>query len=311
MKNAFAFLVVTASLFFAACSEKPKTIAQEIDTPTRGMIKISIDENIQPLADELINAFEYSYPDAFLVQQYGPESAVVQDMYNDTSRLAIMTRPLNKEEMSFFESKKFGVEHIKIASDAVVLLVNRNNPDSSFTVEMIRKILTGEDSVWSQLRPGSTLGAINVVFDNGTSSNLRYLSDTLLGGKAPGKNCFAVTANDSVIDYVNSHPNAIGIVGLNWLSERNSAEDMARRSKISMALIGKESLEKAVHPFQSALVTGDYPFVRGVWIVKIGKRAGLGTGFATFVYGERGQLIIQHAGLAPAAPAERRIKVTE
>lgn len=311
MKNAILlFSVSTSLLLLNSCEEKPASIASEIDTPTKGMVKISIDENVQPLADELIDAFENSYPDAFLVQQYGAEPSVIKNLYDDTSRLAVMTRPLNKDEMAFFEAKKFGIEHIKIASDAVVFLVNRSNPDSLFTVDMIRKILAGEDSSWAQLNKTSSLGPIHVVFDNGASSNLRYLSDTLLGGKAPGKTCFAVQSSDSVIAYVNSHPNAIGIVGLNWLGDRDSEEDMARRSKISMAMVGKDSVGQAVHPHQSALATGEYPFVRGVWIVKIGKRAGLGTGFASFSLGDRGQLIVQHAGLAPAKPAERKINVT-
>jgi len=293
-------------LFFASCG--PKTPEQEIDTPTKGKIRLSIDENIRPLVDQLVDAFEYSYPDAFLIQSYNPETKVMDELFSDSSELAVMTRPLTNDEMKYFQAKKFGIEHIKIASDAVVILVNKNNPDSSFTVEQIRKIISGEDTVWSQIRPGSTLGRIDVVFDNGSSSNLRYLSDTLLNGKAPGKNCFAVNSNDSVVSFVNSRPNTIGIIGLNWIGDKFSSDDMANRQKVVLSKIGKDSAS-CVHPDQSAIVTGSYPFSRGVWIVKIGKRAGLGTGFATFAYGDRGQLIVQRAGLAPARQTERQVEI--
>ncbi len=293
-------------LLFSSCAENSPQ--KEIDTPTTGKIRLSIDENIRPLADQLVDAFEYSYPDAFLVQSYNTEANVMQELYSDSSELAIMTRPLTKTEMSWFEAKKFGIEHIKIASDAVVILVNKSNPDSSFTVAQMKKIISGEDSLWSQLRPGSKLGKIEVVFDNGTSSNLRYLSDTLLNGKAPGKNCFAVKSNDSVVAYVNTRPNAIGVVGLNWIGDRYSEDDMARKEKVVLSRIGKDS-SSCVHPDQSAIVVGSYPFSRGVWIVKIGRRSGLGTGFATFSLGERGQLIVQRAGLAPAKPAERQVEI--
>jgi phosphate transport system substrate-binding protein len=111
------------------------------------------------------------------------------------------------------------------------------------------------------------------------------------------------------VAYVNSNPNAIGVVGLNWLGDRDSEDDMLRRSKVTMAAVGKDSAS-AVRPNQSALVTKQYPFTRGIWIVKIGKRRGLGTGFATFALGDRGQLIVQRAGLAPAAPAERKVEIT-
>lgn len=306
MKNKFCFFFATLFIF-SACNEK--TISEELDTPTTGKIKLSIDENIRPLADELVDAFENSYPEAFLMQSYSSESGVMQELYNDSSQLALMTRQLSKNELNWFAAKKFGVEQIKLGSDAVVLLVNRNNPDSAFTIEQIRRIISGKDTVWSQIRSGSTLGKINVVFDNTSSSNLSYLIDTLLAGKNPGKNCFALNTNDSVVSYINQTPNAIGVVGLNWIGDKDSEEDMGRRSKVVLATIGKDSTLFA-HPDQSAMVTGTYPFTRGIWLIKIGKRAGLGTGFASFSLGERGQLIVQRAGLAPAKPSERKVQIT-
>ncbi len=304
MKNSIYFLL---PLFLFAC-EDPIAHPDDLDTPTRGKIKISIDENIQPLADQLIDAFESTYQDAFLVQSYKQEPDVVQELYNDTSRLAIMTRQLKKDEIAFFKSKQFGLEQVKIGSDAVVLIVNRANADSIFSVDDVKQMLLGNDSNWTAINKDSKLGALNVVFDHGTSCNLRYLSDTLLGGKAPGKNCFSMNSSDSVIAYVKNNPNAVGIVGLNWLGNRYSDDDVMRKGQISVALIGKDR-EHAVHPTQSDLVTGVYPFGRGIYIVKIGMRAGLGTGFATFCYGERGQLIVQHSGLAPSNPAERKVTI--
>lgn len=305
--NSIFFSAIFFFLVFSACNQP--TISEELDTPTAGKVRLSIDENIRPLADELVDAFENSYPDAFLMQSYAAESNVMQELYNDSSRLALMTRKLNATEMKWFDAKKFGVEQIKLGSDAVVLLVNKNNPDSVFTISQIRKMISGEDSLWSQIRSGSTLGRITLVFDNTTSSNLRYLTDTLLGGKNPGKNCFALNTNDSVVSYVNLTENAVGVVGLNWLGDKDSEADLARRSKVVMSEIGKDSSMYA-HADQSAMITGAYPFTRGIWLIKIGRRASLGTGFATFSLGDRGQLIIQRAGLAPAKPAERKVQIS-
>jgi phosphate transport system substrate-binding protein len=282
---------------------------KDLDTPISGKVRLSVDENIRSLSDELIDAFESSYPEAFLVQSYNSEANVLQELFNDSSRLAIMMRPLKAEEVKWFEAKTFLLEQIKIGSDAVVLLVNKNNPDSLFTIAQIRDIISGKDSLWSQIREGSTLGRINVVFDNPASSNLHYLTDTLVPGQKLGKNCFAVNTNDSVVAYVNHNPNAIGVVGLNWLGDKDLPEDVNRQKQITMARIGADTANY-YFPSQSALVAGNYPFTRGIWIVKIGKRAGLGTGFATFALGERGQLIVQRAGLAPAKPAERKIQLT-
>jgi phosphate transport system substrate-binding protein len=305
--SSILFPVFISIIFLGACSNA--RTEKDLDTPISGKVRLSVDENIRSLSDELIDAFESSYPNAFLVQSYNSETNVMQELFNDSSRLAIMTRPLKPEEQKWFEAKTFLLEQIKIGSDAVVLLVNKNNPDSLFTIAQIRDIISGKDSLWSQIREGSTLGRINIVFDNPASSNLHYLTDTLLPGQRPGKNCFAVNTNDSVVAYVNHNPNAIGVVGLNWLGDKDLPEDVNRQKQITMARIGADTANY-YYPSQSALVAGKYPFTRGIWIVKIGKRAGLGTGFATFALGERGQLIVQHAGLAPAKPAERKIQMT-
>ncbi len=304
IKTSFLLLITTSLL--AGCASSSE---KEPDTPTRGKITCSIDENVQSLSEELIDVFESSYPDAFLIASYKSEKGVVNDLYNDSSRLAIMTRRLNAEEQKYFEvDLKFGIEQIKIASDAIVFVVNKENPDSSFTKATLKKMLTGQDTAWAQISPDSKLGRIDVVFDNGASSNLRFLTDSLLEGQRPGNNVFAVANADSVIAYVNRTPGAVGVIGLNAIGDHNSEDARNRKSKVSVCAAGLDSVS-AWKPSQSAIVTRQYPFVREIWIIKIGKRSGLGTGFASFTLSERGQLIVQRAGLAPAAPAERKIQL--
>ncbi len=301
------------ALFIAYCALSscgPTNTAEVLDTPTSGKITLSVDENVESIAQELIDVFEDEYQNAFLITSFKPENEIVRDLYNDSSRLAIMTRRLNAEETAYFENDlKFGIEHIKIASDAVVFIVNKENTDTAFTTETLRKILLGQDTLWSQVDSASKLARIDVIFDNGASSTLRFLTDSLMGGQKPGNNVFAAENVDSVIAYVARNPSSIGIVSLNAIGDKDSQLAMSRKNQIKVCAVGFDSLS-AYKPSQSAVVARKYPFVRDIWIIKIGKRAGLGTGFASFVMGERGQLIVQRAGLAPAAPAERTIELT-
>lgn len=297
----FALILLSAS-----CGPQS---SEQLDTPVKGKITFSVDENVQSIAQELIDVFEESYPEAFLVTSFKPEARVVSDLYNDSTRLALMTRRLNADETAYFEGLKFGIEHIRIGSDAIVFIVNKENPDTAFTTETLRKMLTGEDSLWAQVNPASKMGRIDVIFDNGSSSNLRFLSDSLMNGAKPGSNVFAAANVDSVIAYVSRNPAAMGIIALNAIGDKDSELAMGRKNQVKVCAVGSDA-QTAYKPSQAAVVTRKYPFVRDFWIVKIGKRAGLGTGFASFALGDRGQLIIQRAGLAPAAPAERTIELT-
>lgn len=293
-------------LLFAACDTTPRS--QRLDTPTSGRITMAVDEVMQPLAEQLVDAFEARYPDAFLVTHFVSEKEAAQELINDSARVAILTRKLTAEEENYFAAQKYGIEQVMLASDAVVFIVNRANGDSVFTCEQLKRMLLGQDTLWSQLQPENKLGRILVVFDNGGSSNIRYLSDTLLGKKPLSASCFAVNSNQAVVDYVNANPGAIGVVGLNWIGDKDNQGDQERQKMICVAAVG-DSLNSASLPHQSALALGNYPFRRQVWFVKIGKRPGLGTGFASFAYSETGQLIVQKAGLLPARPAERRIEM--
>lgn len=304
--TAYCLLPTAYCLLATGCGASP---AADLDSPTKGKITFSVDENVQDVTSQLVDVFETSYPDAFLITTYKSESDVVKDLYNDSCRLAIMTRRLNAEETAYFESLKFGLEHIKIGSDAIVFVVNKENTDTAFTKETLRKILVGEDTLWSQVNPESKLNRIDVVFDNGASSNLRYLTDSLMNGAKPGKNVFAAANADSVVAYVSRNPSAVGVIALNTIGDNDSEVARNRKKQVTVCAAGFDTLA-AYKPSQSAVVTRKYPFVRDIWIVKIGKRAGLGTGFASFALGERGQLIVQQAGLAPAAPAERTIQLT-
>lgn len=296
----------TAYCALSACGPVGES---EYDTPTKGEITFSIDENVRSIAQELVDVFETSYPEALLMTSYKPENSVLQDLYNDSTRLALMTRRLTSEEASYFEAQKYTVEQIRIGSDAVVFVVNKDNTDTAFTTNTLRKVLLGQDTLWSQVDSASKLGRIDVIFDNGASSNLHFLTDSLLSGQKPGNNVFAAANVDSVIAYVSRNPAAIGIIALNSVGDKDSEFAMSRKNQVKVCAVGADSLA-AYKPSQAAVVTRKYPFVRDIWIVKIGKRSGLGTGFATFALSERGQLIVQRAGLAPASPAERTIQLT-
>ena len=59
------------------------------------------------------------------------------------------------------------------------------------------------------------------------------------------------------------------------------------------------------------IYSGEYPFCRDVYIINREGRTGLGTGFAAFVAGEKGQLIILKAGMVPATQPVRMVKITK
>jgi phosphate transport system substrate-binding protein len=71
------------------------------------------------------------------------------------------------------------------------------------------------------------------------------------------------------------------------------------------------SVDDYVQPYQGYLAQGTYPLKREVFIISREARAGLGTGFASFITGDKGQRIILKSGLVPASMPVRIVGFSE
>jgi phosphate transport system substrate-binding protein len=299
--------VLAITFLLYGCSGPAKN--EPTDTTTSGEVNIIVDESFQKLFDTQIYTFESLYDKAKVHVKYLPENDALQRMMNDSCKVVVMCRDITKEERKKFEAANLFPISTKIAEDAIALLVNPENPDSTLTVEKVKSILLGNDSLWNQINKGSGLGKINVVFDNAGSANARYMQDTLLKGEKFSKNTFAVKSNPEVIEYVSKNKNALGVLSVNWISDRDDSTTTNFLKKVKVLAISKDASTEAYKPYQAYIKTKDYPFTRNVYMINRQTRAGLGMGFVSFVAGDKGQLMILKAGLIPAIAPVRIVQI--
>jgi phosphate transport system substrate-binding protein len=306
-KIVFGSFIISFTLFLG-CSRGPEK-PEPTDTPTSGEVNIVVDESFQKLFDSQIFTFEALYNNAKVHVNYLPENEALVQMINDSCKVVVMCRDLTTAERKSFEAKNLFPISTKIAEDAIVLLINPENTDTVLTVEQVKSILLGRDSVWTQLDKQSNLEGINVVFDNAGSANARYMKDTLLNGKDFAKTVFAVKSNLEVIDYVSSHKNALGVLSVNWVSDMDDSATTNILKKVKMVAISKDEASTPLKAYQAYIKTKEYPFTRNVYMISRQTRAGLGMGFVSFVAGDKGQLMILKAGLIPAIAPVRLVHV--
>ena len=245
----FCFLVL-----LSGCATQPN---EPSDTPTSGEVNVVVDESFQQLFDTQIYTFQSLYPNAKVHAKYMSEKDALQRLINDSCKVVVMCRDLTPIERKNFEVSNLFPISTKIAEDAIAIVVHPENTDSSLTVEKVKSILLGKDSVWSQVGRKSTLGKITIVFDNNGSANARYMQDTLLLGKSFSKNAFAVKSNPEVIDYVSHNKNAIGILSVNWISDLDDSITHNFLKKVKVLEIKKDSLSEGYKPFQAYIKTKD------------------------------------------------------
>ena len=302
-QNAIWGIVLFAAL--SSCSSGIKE--NPTDTATTGETKIAVDESYSLLFDTEIFTFQALYKYAKVNVRYLPEELAMQELLNDSVRFAVVCRQLNENEKKYFASRRLIPRLLKIASDAACLIVHPSNPDSLFTMPRLHEIFSGRDSLW-KAREGKS-EKIKLVFDHPLSANARFLREKLLDGRPLPSNAYALSSSRAVVDFVNQNPGAIGIISVNWISDRDDSISRGFLNKVKVAAISSGVDGEFVRPWQAYIKTGKYPLCRDVFIVSREARAGLATGFSAFVAGDKGQLIILKAGLVPAVAPVRIVEV--
>jgi len=311
MKNIASHPFVLAMTLFAllvASCRNPMGVQPLDEAPTRGNIRISVDESFQLLLDTQLYTFQSLYVNAKIAASYKPEADVLADFMNDSVRTVVLTRDLTKEEKEYLLTQKFVARTTKVAHDALALIVNPENPDTLLLDSQLADIFRGKTSKWKQLNPKSADKTINVVFDNNKSGNVRYFREKFaLTGNFPS-NCFAVNSNDEVINYVKNNPSALGIISVNWISDTQDSISEKFLEAVRVVEVGTNTLNYC-KPYQGYIAEGSYPFCRDVYMIGRETFSGLGSGFTSFVAGDQGQRIILKSGLIPATMPVRLIEV--
>ena len=308
------FLYAGLAMFTAfACNNSGKSKIE--DTPTSGNLKITVDEAFAPIIDSHVYTFQKLYKYAKIKASYKPEGEVIKDLLTDSSRLIILSRKLTPSENSVFEKIKLTPRVTRVAVDGVALIVNKANADTMLALSQLQQIFTGKVTSWKQLNAKSKLADITIVFDNNNSSAARYVVDSINKSNPLPKKSFAAKSNPALIDYVAKNPNAIGVLGVNWISDFDDSTVINFLNKIKVVAVGrKQDLsdpDSYYQPFQGYLAQGTYPLRRDLYVISREARAGLGTGFASFVAGDKGQKIFLKSGLVPAQGQIRLVTVKE
>lgn len=278
-----------ASVTFAACGSPSNKNGEEQDTPTKGTIHISVDETYKPLIDSEIKVFQSLYPKTKIIADYKPEADCFKDLFNDSARLIIVTRELKDEEKEYFKKEKIRPQSMQLATDAIALIVNHDNPDSIFTMDQVREIMNGTSK-----KPWQ------IVFDNQNSSTVRFILDSINKGKPLPANTMAAKTNPEVIGYVEKNKNAIGVIGVNWISDTNDSTSIDFTNRVRVAKVRADNNTDFVQPYQFYIGVKTYPLTRGMFFILKEPYQGLGSSFVTFLGGQEGQLLIGRYKLFPA-----------
>ena len=220
---------------------------------------------------------------------------------NDSVHVMVLSRSLTKAEQEPFAKRGVRIVTSRFAIDGIALITGNSNPDSTITADEVIAIMKGNNTSSKKL-----------VFDNAYSSTIRYFKELAMVKTLPTTGVYTLNNNNDVIKYVAEHKDYIGVVGVNWLLKDN--RDMAEfTSQVKLLGVknvkGNKGDDAFYKPTQKNLIDGIYPFLRNIYIINAEVKNGLGTGFANWLVGQRGQLIVLKSGLGPSRMNSREINI--
>lgn len=295
---------------------------------TTGTTTIVCDNTFQNIMQQEVDVFEYQYPEAHILARYATQTEALDSLMSLNTKTIIISRDLTDREKQIIKNKNRTARSSKIAVDAVALIVNPANPVGKLSTKEIAQILSGESADWNDIQP-TDLGKISVVFDDKSSSMVTYMRDSLLNGRELGPNCYAQGSIPAVFKAVKDNKNAIGVVGVSWITTDMASADMTQKD-LAEQVLGDDPVEgatltddvkvlaiyrpenddvKAYKPYQQYIFDGKYPLFRQIWMITTGASGSLAGGFYSFVTGTIGQKIIMKTGIMPARA--QRIQVVE
>jgi len=315
-----------------ACGDYGKSARESMKTQKTSVVCDAGFENI--LAQE-IDVFEYTYRekkrDVMIIPYYTSQRDAIDSLLNpdNTIKTIVIPRELTKEEKARLTNQKRHARQARIAVDAIALIVNKDNPLDLISTQELSEILSGQTAQWNDIEP-SPLGSIQVIFDSNGSSTQQYMRDSLLNGGRFGDNVFAQTSNRDVFRVVSERKNALGIIGVSWISSDMNGTTLTREELRRQAAASSDTTQLAFNadikvlkvyrsgssaearkPYQAYIFDGSYPLYRSIFMITTTVSGTLDNAFYSFVTGYQGQKVIQLTGILPATVQPRMVSLTQ
>jgi phosphate transport system substrate-binding protein len=213
------------------------------------------------------------HPDITVNVQGGGSTAGIQATTNGTCNIGASSRNLKVHEK--------GLIIVLIAVDGIAVIVHRDNPVSTLTVEQIQGIFAGGITQWSEL--GGKDGPIIPVTREEGSGTRGAFEDMIMGEVVISDACLVQDSNGAVREIIATTPQGIGYISVGLVDEREKA----------VSIDGHE-------PSLVNLISQKYRFTRPFLLLLREEPKGVCKDFIEYTLSDKGQEILRKGGLIPA-----------
>jgi phosphate transport system substrate-binding protein len=191
-------------------------------TELSGDISITGSSTVYPLATAVAEAFQKDHSEVNIdIQSTGSGGGFENFFCPGDSHLNNASRPIKDSEMENCQNNGVEPHEIKVATDALTVVVNNENDwATEMTVDQLAQIWgpdAGPDQTWSDVDPEWPDETIERFGAAETSGTFDYFTEVINGEEGAHTQAYEPTEDDrSIVQGVQGNPHAIGYFGFSY-----------------------------------------------------------------------------------------------
>ncbi|HOD12636.1 MAG TPA: PstS family phosphate ABC transporter substrate-binding protein [Candidatus Omnitrophota bacterium] len=232
---------------------------------------------VLPLSQKAAEVFMQNNPNADISIRGGGSGVGIASIIDGSCDIANSSRPIRDVELQKGASNGRDIKAHIVAMDGIAIVVHPSNGISALTKSQVRDIYTGKISNWSQV--GGKNEKIVAISRDTSSGTFEAFMELVLDKQKVRPDAIMQASNQAIATTVARTPNAIGYVGLGFLSGDIKAVTI-----------------DGVMPSKETVLLGKYKVGRPLFMYTNGAPKGLAKDYLDFIKSAQGQSIADELG---------------
>jgi len=248
-------------------------------------ITIKTSDTMLLLVNSLTEEYMKENADVEFSTEICASSEGLEALLGKTAAISASSRPISDKELKRADQNKIEIKEYSIARDALVFIVNPDNPVKEISMDNIIKIFTGTYTNWKD--SGYKDIPISVYTSENTSGTYMFFKSAVLKEKCFSTKIKMLTNIRDIIETVSKEEGAISYIIYEY--------SILASDKIKIIGIKNDKSSEMILPTEENIKKGRYPIVRNLYFYTRSDASADINKFIGYCLSPEGQKIVKKA----------------
>jgi phosphate transport system substrate-binding protein len=292
MKKSSAIFFILIFLL-AGCASTASTNSSTVHADsTNKYIENKGSDTLVNLALAWAEEYQMEHPDVQVSVSVGGTGTGITALINGTVDIANASRAIKDEEIADAHAQGIDPYEIVVASDAIAVIVNPENPVDQLTMEQVSQIYQGLITNWKEVG-GEDRPIVCLSRETNSGTHVYFLETVVRLGDSESNALFSeetllLPSSEGIIAEVRDNPNAIGYDGLGYVTE-------------DVKVLALDNGAGYILPSAETVNDNSYPIARQLYMYTNGDPQGVVKDYINWILSAEAQKFVLELGFIPYA----------